>query len=121
MLAAVSFGGFDALAHFDFPKRYLLESSPQNGIVDEIIQAMTRNRIALEINTSSLRKGIGECTPDLPVIKKYVDAGFGRITVGSDAHRASDVATGIDRAGELIELSRGIAGIFRQRSFQPLV
>lgn len=120
VLAAVAFGGFDALAHFDFPKRYLRESSPQTGMVDEIIQTMTQNRIALEINTASLRKGLEECTPDLPVIQKYVRAGFGRITIGSDAHRASDVATGTGRAGELIDLTRGIPGIFRARRFVEL-
>jgi histidinol-phosphatase (PHP family) len=121
VLAAVRFGGFDSLAHFDFPKRYLREPSLQTGIVDEIIRAMTQNRISLEINTSSLRKGLDECTPDLPVIQKYVQAGFNQITIGSDAHRVSDVATGIDRAGELIDLAQGIPGFFRRRCFQSLL
>lgn len=117
VLAAVKFGGFDVLAHFDFPKRYLQESFPEMEIIDEIIRTMTQNRIALEINTASFRKGLGECTPDLPVIQKYVQAGFGRVTVGSDAHRVSDVGADIDRAAELIDLVKGVPGIFRGRRF----
>jgi histidinol-phosphatase (PHP family) len=120
VLAAVKFGGFDVLAHLDFPKRYLRESFPEMDIIDEIIHTMTRNRIAMEINTASLRKGLGECTPDLPVIQKYVRAGFGRVTVGSDAHRVSEVGTEIDRAGELIDLTKAVPGVFRQRCFQSL-
>lgn len=121
VLAAVKFGGFDVLAHFDFPKRYLRGYSPQMGIIDEIIHTMTQNRIALEINTASLRKGLGECTPDLPVVQKFVQAGFGWVTVGSDAHRISEVGTEMDRAGELIDLAKAIPGVFRRRKFVELV
>lgn len=120
VLAAVKFGGFDVLAHFDFPKRYLKESFPGNDMIDEIVKIMAQNGIAMELNTSSLRKGLEECTPDLPVIQKYVQAGSGRITVGSDAHRTSDVGTGIDRAGELISLTGCIPGVFKQRRFVQL-
>jgi histidinol-phosphatase (PHP family) len=120
VLAAVKFGGFDALAHFDFPKRYLQESFPGKDIIAEIINTMTQNGIALEINTSSLRKGLGECTPDLPVIQKYVQRGFGRVTAGSDAHRVSEVGADIDRAAELIGLTGCTPGIFKERRFVQL-
>ena len=117
VLAAVTFGGFDALAHFDFPKRYLGESFPEMPVIGDIVAMMAKHKIALEINTSSIRKGLGECTPGLTVVQKFIDNGFDRVTIGSDAHRARDLAVGFPEAAELLGQTKCTPGIFRQREF----
>ena len=64
ILAAVKFGGFDVLAHIDFPKRYYNKLIIDSDKLNEICNEMVRNNICLEINTSSLRKKSAEAMPD---------------------------------------------------------
>jgi len=91
MRAMVSCGGFDALAHLDFPKRYLrcLEYEPQ--VLDEIFALLIKNNIVLEINTSSLRWGLTEPMPGEALLRQYISHGGRYVTLGSDAHRAADL------------------------------
>jgi histidinol-phosphatase (PHP family) len=117
VLAAVEFGGFDALAHFDFPKRYH-GAAPVSGQVAGILQEMVKNGIALEVNTSPLRKGLKECAPGLDILLQYSDLGGTKITIGSDAHQAGDVGAGFSEAGAMLAgLDRLQAGVFVGREF----
>lgn len=120
MLAAVRQGGFDVLAHADFPKRYLHASYEPDGLLDEIMATLAAEGVALEINTSSLRRGLDETCPGPTLLARYVRQGGRAMTLGSDAHRASDVGADLDRALALAQEAGGQVGLFRQRRFVPL-
>ncbi|HLV10785.1 MAG TPA: PHP domain-containing protein [Halanaerobiales bacterium] len=99
---AVECGGFDAIAHIDFPKRYYKKSILSEVQMRDIFKVMVANNIALEINTSSLRKGLKESMPDKDFLKLYKDTGGIKVTLGSDAHRVKDLASGYNYARAII-------------------
>ncbi len=103
MLAAIHQGKFDILAHIDFPKRYLKTSLIDLSILQEVLAALVEADIALEINTSSLRKGLPHSMPDLDVLGIYAQQGGSKITFGSDAHTAEDIGAGFEYALGLVE------------------
>ncbi len=119
VLKATRFGGFDILAHLDFPKRYLKTSYNELELVDEILFGLDRSSILLEINTSPLRKGLNECSPDTDLLERYVKHGGRRVCLGSDAHSAAEIGAGLEQAQDLASQSRLEAGIFQHRKFLP--
>jgi histidinol-phosphatase (PHP family) len=94
-LALCRTGGFDALAHIDFPKRYLGRSSEPEAVIAETMRALVSSGASLEINTSPLRKGLPEPCPSGRLLAAYAREGGRFVTLGSDAHRAADVGAGI--------------------------
>lgn len=121
VLKAVEYGGFDVLAHFDFPKRYLLETFNDMTIIEEILKKSIKNEIAIEINTASIRKGLNECTPDHPILEKYLEYGGKNVTIGSDAHCKLDIAADFKNALSIVkEPSIFNTGIFQNRKFKQI-
>ncbi len=120
VLKSVEAGGFDVLAHLDFPKRYIGALPEHPPIVGEITAAAAAAGIALEINTSPLRKGMNECSPDAAAVGLFARAGGAGVTLGSDAHRPEDVAAGLDEAARSAEGKGVVPGYFRDRNFVPL-
>jgi histidinol-phosphatase (PHP family) len=101
-------GGFDVLGHLDVPAR---ASSDQHGrydprLYEERIRAVLRNcikhGIALDVNTSALRRRAQLLMPGLDILRWYVEMGGRHVTLGSDAHRSDQVAAKLDRALETI-------------------
>ena len=91
-LAACRAGGFDALAHIDLPTRYLDGRREPAALIEEVLETMVAKGIALEVNTWSLRKGRAEGSPTTAIMDAYAACGGSFVTMGSDAHCASDVA-----------------------------
>jgi histidinol-phosphatase (PHP family) len=57
--------------------------------------------MAVEVNTSGLRKPIGEQYPSLEILQQAVEAGL-PLTLGSDAHSPEHVGHSLDHALELV-------------------
>ena len=72
-------------------------------LIDPILFELILHGIALEVNTSSLRKGFPEPNPGRAIIRKYHDFGGRLITVGADAHDPGGVAWGFDTAAALLK------------------
>lgn len=114
VLKAVDCGGFDCLGHIDFPKRYYGEVVYEESLLNEIFSRMKKNNIVLEINTSSLRKGLTTSLPDLDVLRLYKDKGGEYVTVGSDAHIVEDLGADNSYAKNLIKQTLLSEVIFKQ-------
>jgi histidinol-phosphatase (PHP family) len=91
VLKAVRFGGFDSLAHIDFPKRYMLRKHEPDGILRDILSELVRKGIALELNSQPVRKGYGEINPSAHICELLSGLGGTKVTTGSDAHNPEDV------------------------------
>lgn len=103
VLAAVKAGGFDAIAHLDFPKRYYGELQFNTEILHEICREMIKNNICPEINTSSLRRNNKEAMPDKELLAIYKSCNGKYVTIGSDAHNVGDLAADNKYAKNLID------------------
>lgn len=98
----VEYGGFDSFAHIDFPKRYYKECIWSKLQIRNIFKVMVKNNIALEINTSSLRKGLTESMPDKEFLEIYEDVGGVTITIGADTHTVEELAADYEYAKSII-------------------
>ncbi len=114
VLKAVEFGCFDCLGHIDFPKRYYGEVIYDETLMSEIFNRMKKNNIVMEINTSSLRKGLSTSLPDIDLLELYKNNGGKYVTVGSDAHNVVDLAADNHYAKELINQTLLNEVIFKQ-------
>jgi histidinol-phosphatase (PHP family) len=97
-------GGFDVLSHFDVVVRRGLpiygEYDPRR--YEDAIRAVLKNcvdqGIALDINSQGLRTRCGVLTPNVEILKWYVELGGERVTLGSDAHKPEDISADLDAA-----------------------
>nr|MDD6335172.1 histidinol-phosphatase HisJ family protein [bacterium] len=121
LLACIDMGGFQVLAHFDFPRRYYGQMPMPEDLVREVLKKAAQKGVALEINTSGIRKGYPDTLPGKEYIRWFEQYGGQRVTFGSDAHRTCDIAADFDRAIQAIEGTRLLVGTYNKRQFQPLI
>jgi len=92
---------FNIIAHADLVKKF--GHRPTQDLTKEVqktAEAFKKAGVAIEINTSGLRKPVKEIYPTLEDLKVYCAAGV-PITFGSDSHAPSEVAMDFDKAVDL--------------------
>lgn len=89
---------FDSMAHPDLPMRFSQDGWPAPANIERLWDEMaacahdTKRRI--ELSTASLRKGLPDFYPAAGLLERFCKAGVA-ITIGSDAHAASDICFGV--------------------------
>ena len=92
-------GGFDVLSHFDVPVRtaYAVyggyDPKRYADSIRPVLRNCVANGLALDLNTSMLRRRVGVLTPGLDILRWYVELGGERVTLGSDAHQPAQVGS----------------------------
>ena len=115
VLRMVKHGGFDALGHIDFPKRYYGELYYTDAKIKEIYRYLLDKDMLIEINTSSLRKGLTETMPGEELLELYKESGGKYVILGSDAHEVKDLGAGNAEAKKLIEKYHFQEVVFEKR------
>lgn len=110
VLEVVKWNKFDSLSHLTYPMRYItgvnnisIDINEYLSIIDKIFTTLIRNNKALEVNSSGLRQEIGVTMPDKFLLKRYYSLGGKLITIGSDAHKTSDLGKGINETLYLLK------------------
>lgn len=105
LILLAEWNGFDTMAHLTYPFRYLysrasisVDINKYKKQVDEVLKLLAENRKALEINTGGLRQPIKKLSPEFETIKRFKQLGGEFVTIGSDAHYADHLATGLTEA-----------------------
>lgn len=105
--AAVESGLFDVLAHLDLCKRHGVRYYGPfrldvfHAEVEGILKSVVQRNMAIEINTSGLRKSPGEPHPAIETLRLYKSLGGSVVTAGSDAHRPEHLGFGLQTAYNL--------------------
>ncbi|HOT29642.1 MAG TPA: histidinol-phosphatase HisJ family protein [Candidatus Ozemobacteraceae bacterium] len=91
---------FDTLGHFDILSRYdatrgTAPSEAHAEKLDAVLAWLIAHGKCLELNTSARRYEVGHMHPSEKILKRYVELGGTRVTIGSDAHRPNSVGTGV--------------------------
>jgi histidinol-phosphatase (PHP family) len=100
----VQMDAINILAHSDIVKRYGYEHyGPYRPEAHEtelrtLLRSCAERDIALEINTSTLRRPIAETSPTGIVVSWFREEGGKWVTLGSDAHVPEDVGSGLEKA-----------------------
>lgn len=105
ILKLTKWGKFNILAHLTYPLRYLSnitqpDLNKYSDIIFESFKNMAQKDIALEINCSDVNKNLFDTMPNLKLIKLFKQAGGKYISLGSDAHIASNIAKGLEKGIE---------------------
>lgn len=105
-------GLFDILSHLDLVKIYGFR--PGRDMLpqwESLLKTVREKGLAIEINTSGLRKPVGEIYPAEEIVELISRYGI-PIVFGSDAHRPKDVGRDLDQAIKLA-LKYGITSVAR--------
>jgi len=114
---------FDVMSHPDLPKKFGVR--PEEVFarrLEQLAKAFKEADVAYEINTSGLRRPVGEVFPTMDFIRIARKHGV-PLTFGSDAHKPSEVSEDFETALELArEAGYAEFAVFekRQRSLRPL-
>ena len=110
MYRTVKLDNFDSFAHITYPLRYIegnfgikIDITKYEDYIDGVLKTLAENGKALEINTSGLRQKLGRTMPTMDYAQRFKSFGGELITLGSDAHRADDMAKGIAETMENLE------------------
>jgi len=89
---SIDCGLFDVIGHIGIPRRHGMQYlkdfdiAPFEEQTERIARKIARAGVALEVNASGLWQGPGETYPSMEFVKRFLEHGGARITVGSDAH-----------------------------------
>lgn len=104
MQKLVAYGGFDTLAHMDYPIRKLqgklsgTSMVPYRELIEPILQLLVQKEIALEVNTRGTYDWQNRVGPEDWVLECYRNLGGKYVTIGSDAHVPGYVGAGFTEA-----------------------
>jgi histidinol-phosphatase (PHP family) len=117
MANMVAYGGFDAVSHFDLPKRYskIVHFDPKT--IRAIMDTIVAGNMMIEVNTSSLRNGVTHCMPGPDVLRIYRQAGGTHALTASDAHFVRDLGSGIETARINLRDAGLLTGYCQNRKF----
>ncbi len=99
-------GLVDSIGHLDYIRRKYNDSEPLN-LINNIYEAMVKNNITLEVNSSAKRRLNEHGFPKDELINLYLENYDNRITIGSDAHRDYEIYDGISELDEAIDADKG--------------
>ncbi len=115
-------GLFDILSHLDLVKIYgFRPGRDMLPLWESLIKTVRENGLAIEINTSGLRKPVGEIYPSEEIVE-LISRYRVPIVFGSDAHRPEDVGRDFELA-KALALKCGITSItqFENRKIAKLI
>ncbi len=121
---AVEKGGFDIMAHPDLVKKHgVWTTLPVDEMYREAAEALAEHDVAIEVNSSGLRKKAQELYPALGFLKACAKEGVA-VTLGSDAHAPKQVGMDFDLVVKHLKRA-GVTEIAtfqgRKRSMRPLL
>jgi histidinol-phosphatase (PHP family) len=97
VMDAARTGLFDVMTHLDVVKKYgHRPTTDLTPLYHELGAALAKSNVAIELNSSGLRKPVGEIYPSLEILK-IMNEHRVPITFGSDAHKPSQVSQDFDR------------------------
>ncbi len=113
---AVDSGLFDIISHLDLVKKFGYRPlGDYFSLIQDTLDVIKEAGVAVELNTSGLRKPVREVYPDLRTMEECICRGI-PVTLGSDAHRPQEVGQDIaEYAQKLKGLGLTRVAIFTNR------
>ncbi len=103
------FDDYDVYGHLDYALRYgknrdLSQTYRNNReLIDTILTILIQKGKGIEVNTSGYHYDMNGPHPHISILKRYHELGGEIITIGSDAHKQSDIAAEFKKAADVLE------------------
>ncbi len=101
--------GLTTVGHITYMHRYVtlaekkLDFKPFYDKLTRLYRILIERDMALEINVSTLWKGLGIAMPTMELLKLYRDCGGKLVTIGSDAHAPENLGKAIRKGYAILE------------------
>ena len=108
-IEVAQYPGISTLAHITYMHRYVtlagrkLDFKPYYEKIEHLYRIIMDRDVALELNVSTLWKGLGISMPTLELLKLYADCGGKLITIGTDAHAPVNLGKSLRQGYALLE------------------
>lgn len=116
----------DTVAHITYMHRYIALAGKEYNFskhaekLSALFMKMVSRDIALEVNLSTVLKGLGFSMPDRDILSLYRDCGGKLVTVGTDAHSPKHVGSHISDGFELLR-SAGLNNVLVVRNGEKTI
>ncbi|WP_418745857.1 histidinol-phosphatase HisJ family protein [Frisingicoccus sp.] len=121
-----AYQNFDTYAHIDYLIRYAPKKNKgytyekHAAVLDKALNTIIEHDLALEVNTAGYKYGLGQPNPQADILKRYLELGGEKITIGADAHKPEHIAYDFKKAEELLKtLGFKYYTVFKKR--QPVM
>lgn len=108
ILDMVKQGGFDSLGHLDYLRRKYDDSYVPDDFIKEIYSYLIINNMALEINSSAVRRVSLDSFPSSEKLNLYKSINGSKVTIGSDAHRLNEIYDAIPEIDNNYDFNKGL-------------
>lgn len=115
-----NFHDYNVLAHVDLIRRYDNNTGydvmNDREMIEKILTYIIADGKGIEVNTSSIRYGIGDTTPAKSLLMLYKELGGRIVTIGSDSHKPIHLGAYVEEIkGKLKQLGFHEFATFEQR------
>lgn len=116
----------DTIAHLTYMGRYLAlagrtyDFMRHRDSLEKLFKKMISRNVALEVNLSTLWKGLGFSMPDTRILSFYRDCGGRLVTVGTDSHSPEHIGECVDEIFPILK-SIGLDNILVVRNGEKTV
>lgn len=114
------------VAHLTYMRRYCAlaghdyDFSKHSCSIEKLYKKMIAKSVALEVNVSTLWKGLGFAMPDRKLLEIYRDCGGKLVTVGTDSHSPEHIGECVNEALGLLR-SIGIDNVLVVRNGEKTI
>jgi len=106
VILSVESGLFEVIGHFDLISSFTeISTEAKRKHVSRVLEALLDSDAHLEVNSRGFREGRKETVPGTDILRDFFKEGGRKISIGSDAHSAESVGSGIR---ESLALIRGL-------------
>lgn len=109
IIEMAQFPGITTVGHITYMHRYItlagkkLDFKPHYDKIEHLYRTIIDRDIALELNVSTLWKGLGIAMPTMELLKLYKDCGGRLVTIGTDAHAPVNLGKAIRKGYAILE------------------
>ena len=103
------FDEMDVYGHIDYVVRYGPNKNQHytyeayREVLDEILKALIRKDVGLELNTAGYKYGLGHPNPTEAILKRYMELGGEILTIGCDGHAPEQLAWDFEKIPALLK------------------
>jgi histidinol-phosphatase (PHP family) len=103
VILSIRSGLFEVVGHFDLISSFCqIPRDAKGRYVPNVLGALVDSKVHLEVNSRGFREGRNDTVPGRGILRDFFKVGGRRVSVGSDAHSAELVGSGIKESLALI-------------------